>query len=358
MFHPCYTMIHETSGNRATAGKASPTGNPVVKSGQEPVGSGKCHKLFREFGVSMVSDISKTGAERVATPTNAWPTAQTYQIAKRQADQAVAERPFSRRLSDRYVDLTTCGRSNRGSIRHSVPSIPCLETPRQYEVELPETGTTSPTTGRRENSPLEALPIASYKKTRHNVGPIWYFLMKAAFCSSLRSDAHGLQRERRRSFITSTNRTGYPPSAPLRYPRKESTSLCISGIRPRILTVLMSEPFSHPCSSIFGGQWSSSGMAVQSICEKRSNNILPSIGDFASNGFLRMLRNSIRRNMYGARPTVLSLTARRKTCQNSATCCADPSANYEVRRSSSGPASMHPSCHGPDDSFHYFCKAQ
>src|SRR4030067_708082 len=100
MFHPCYTIVHETSGNRATAGKASTTGNPVVKSGQEPVSSGECRKLFREFGVSMVSSISKTGAERVATPTNAWPTAQTYQIAKSQADQAAAERPFGRWLSD------------------------------------------------------------------------------------------------------------------------------------------------------------------------------------------------------------------------------------------------------------------
>ena len=132
----------------------------------------------------------------------------------------------------------------------------------------------------------------------------------------------------------------------------------MSGIRPRILTVLMSELFSHPCSNIFGGQWSSSGMAVQSICEKRSNNILPSIGDFTSNAFQRMLRNSTRRNMCGTRPTVLSLTARRKTCQNSATCCAGPSANYEVRRNSSGHASMLPSYHGPDDSFHYLCKTQ
>jgi len=343
MLHPCYTMVHETSRNRATAGKASPTGNPVVKSGQEPVGSGKCRKLFCEFGVSMVSDISKTGDERAATPTNAWPTAQTCQIAKRQADQAAGERPFGRWLSDRYVDLTTCCRNNRGSIRHSVPSIPCLETPRQYGVELPETGTTSPTTGRRENSPLEAISMASYKKTRHNVEPIWYFLTKAAFCSSLRSDARGLQRERRRSFITSISKIGYPPSAPLRYPRKGSASLCISDIRPRILTALMSEPFSHLCSNIFVGQWSSCGMADQSICEKRSNNILPSIGDFTSNGFPRMLRNSTRRNMCGTRPTVLSLTARRKTYQSSAICCADPSENYEVRRSFSGHASMHPS---------------
>lgn len=254
ILHPCYTMVHETSGNRATTGKASPTSNPVVKSGQEPVGSSNRRKLFCEFGVSMVSVVSKTGAERAATPTNTWPTAQTYQIAKRQAGQAAAERPFGCWLSDRYVDLTTCGRNNRGSIRHSIPSIPCLETPRQYGVELPEAGTTSPTTGRRENSPLEAIPMASYKKTRLNVEPIWYFLMKAAFCSSLRSDARGLQRERRRSFITSTSRTGYPPSAPLRYPRKGSASLCISGIRPRILMALMSVPFSHLCSSIFEGQ--------------------------------------------------------------------------------------------------------
>lgn len=351
-------MVHETSGNRATTGKASPTGNPVVKSGQEPVGSGKCLKLFRKFGVPLVSDLSNTGAERVATSTNAWQTAQTYQIAKEQADQAAAERSFGRRLSDGYVDLATCIRNNRGSIRHSVPSLSCLETSRQYGVELPEAGATSPATGRRENSPLEAIPLAAYKKTRHNMGPIWYFLTKAAFCSSLRSDAHGLPREKRRFFIISTSKIGYPPSAPLLSLRKGSASLCISGTRPGISTALMSEPFSHCCSGTSGGRWFSFGMEDQSICEKRSNNISPSIGDFMSNGFLHMLLNSTRRNMYGTKPTVLSPIARRKTYRTSTTCCAAPSADCVARRNFSGHVSMHLSCHGPDDCFHYLCKAQ
>ncbi len=351
-------MVHETSGNRATAGKASPTGNPVVKSGQEPVGSGKCRKLFRKFGVPMVSDISKTGSERIAATTHSWPTTQTHQIAEGQAYQAAAERPFGRRLPDGYVDLTACGRNNRTSIRHSVPSFPCLEAPRQHGVELSEAGAPSPATGRRENCPLETVPMASYKKTRHNVGPIWPFLTKAAFFSSLRSDERGLQRERPRSCITSTNRTGYPPSAHLRSPRKESVSHCISDIRPRILTASMSEPFLRPCSNIFGDRWSSCGMEEPSTCEKRSNNLLRSIGDSRLNVFRHMLRNSTRPNMFGTRPTALLPTAHRKIYRNSAACCEMPSGKYEDRRSSFGLASMHLSYRGPDKIFHYFCKSQ
>lgn len=356
--HLCYTMLHETSGNRSTAGKASPTGNPVVKGGQEPVGSGKCRKLFREFGVSMVSDISKTGSKRVATSTHSWPPTQTYQSAAGQARQAAAERPFGRRLSDGYVDLTTCGRSDRPSIRYSVSSFPCLEAPWKHGVELPEAGASSPAARRREDSPLETVPMASYKKTRNNVGSIWPFLMKAAFCSYPQSDVHGLRRERHRSFITSINRTGYPPSAPLPYPRKESALLCIFGIRPKILMASMSEPFLHPCSNIFGGQWYFCGMVEPSTGEKRLNNLLPNIGDSTSNGFRHMLLNSTRPNMFGIRPIALLPTARHKIYRNSAGCCAMPRVKSEDRRSSFGLVSMRLSYRGLDKAFHYFCKTQ
>lgn len=356
--HLCYSMIHETSGYRATAGKASPTGNPAVKSGQEPVGSGKCRKLFREFGIPMVSVISTRGAKRVATPTHSWPSTKTYQSAEGQAHQAAVERPFGRRLSDRHVDVTACGRSDRPSIRHSVPPFTYLEAPWQYGVELPEAGTPSPATGRRENSPLETVPMASYKKTRHNVGPIWSFLMKVAFCSFRPLEEHGLQKEKRRFFIISTNMIGYPPSALLQYPRKESVSLCISGIRPRVSTASMSDPFLHPCSNIFEDRWSYCGMAAPSTCEKRSNTLLPNIGDSKSSDSQRMLRSSTRRNMCGTRPTALLPTALQRICQNLASCYALPSVKSEDRRNFSGHASTRLNYRGPDNLFHYLCKAQ
>lgn len=358
MCYLCYSMIHETSGNSATAGKASPTGNPVVKSGQEPVGRGKCRKLFREFGIPMVSVISKTGTKRVATSTHSWPSTKTYQSAEGQAHQAAAERSFGRWLSDRHVDVTACGRSNRPSIRHSVPSFPYLEAPWQHGVELPEAGTPSPATGRRKNCPLETVPMASYKKTRHNVGPIWPFLMKAAFCSFQPLEKRGLQKGKRRFFIISTNMTGYPPSAPLRYPRNESASLCISGIKPKVSTASMSEPFLHPCSNIFEDRWFCCGMAAPSTCEKRSNTLLPNIEDSKSNDSRRMLRSLTRRNMFGTRLTALLATARHRISQNLASCYALPSVKSEDLRNFFGPASTHLNYRGPDKFFHYLCKDQ
>jgi hypothetical protein len=354
----CYSLSHETSGNRATTGKASPTGNPVVKSGQEPVGGSECRKLFRKFGVPMVSGIQIKGSERVATTTHSWSTAQAYQSTKGQAREGAPQRSTSCRLSNGYVDITARGRSNRPPIWHSVSSFSCLETSRRHEVELPEAGTPSPATGRRKNCPLETLPMASYKKTRDNVGPIWCFLMKAAFYSSPPSDARGLQKERRRTSIISTSKTVYPRSAPLQYLPRESESLSISAIRPRTSMVSMSGLFSGPYLNIFEDLWSCFGMAVQSTDGKKSHNLLSDIPGSKSNGSRHTHQNSTLPNMFGIKPTALSQTARRKIYQRSARCCEVRSANSEDRKSFFGLASMRPSCLGQDNIFHYLCKAQ
>jgi hypothetical protein len=358
IYQMCYSLSHETSGNRATTGKASPTGNPVVKSGQEPVGGSECHKLFCKFGVPMVSDISNKRVERLATTTHSWSSTQAYQSTKGEARKTASKRSVSCWLSNRYVDITASGRSNRPSVRHSVSSFPCLETSRKYEVELPETGTPSPATGRRQNRSLETISMASYKKTRHNVGPIWCFLMKAAFYSSPLSDARGLQKERRRTSIISTSKTVFLLSVPLPYPPKESASLSISAIRPRISTVSMSGLFSGPYLNIFEDLWSCSGMAVQSTDGKKSHNLLSGIQGSKSNGSRHMHLNSTLLNMFGIKPTALSQTARRKIYQRSASCCDVLSANYEDRKIFFGPASMRPSFLGQDNCFHYLCKAQ
>lgn len=351
-------MVHETSWNRATAGKAPPTGNPVVKSGQEPVGSGKCRKLFRKFGAPMVSNLSSKRHEGVATPTHSRPSAQADESTEGQAREDADERPSGCRLSDRLVDMTACGRSDRSSIRHSVSSFPYLEAPWEPGAELPEAGTPIPATGRRENCPLETVQMASYKKTRNNVDPIWPFLMKAAFCSSPRSDARGLPRGRRPFFTTSTNRIAYPPSAPLRSHPKENVSPCISGINPRILMASMSGPFLRPCLNICECRWSCCGMADPSTVEKRSNSLSLTVRDFMSKTSRPMPRSSTRRNTSGIRPTALLPTVPPKIWQNFTECCAAPSVKSEGHRSSFGLVSTPLSCRGPDRIFHYFCKAQ
>lgn len=356
--HICYNSHHETFRNRTTVGKAASAGNPTVKSGQKSAGSSSCSKLFRKFCLPLVSNISKKRVGRVEAPTHARPAAQAYQGAKKQAHKCVAERSPISRLSDRYVDAPACGRSDRPSVRHTVSSLPCLETSGQSGVELPKTGAPRPAARRRKNHPLEAVPMASYKKTRQNVVPTWYFLMKAAFCLSPRSDEPGLPRGKRPVYITTINEIGYQPSAPLRYPHEESESLCISGISPEISTASISGTFSFCCSNIFAGRSSCCGMELPFIIVKRSNGLLPAIRDCMSKTSQPMHQNSTRRNMYGTKPTLLLPTAHRKTCQHYAECCAARNVGSGNQKSSFGLASMPRTCRGQDNYFHYFCKAQ
>lgn len=346
MYSLWYNTRHETSGNRTTAGKAAPTGNPDVKSGQESVGGGTCPKLFSKLGVPMVSVISRKGVGGVATPTHSRPSAQADRGTEGQAREDAFKRPSGRWLSDGLVDIAACGRSDRPTIRHLVPSIPCLEAPGKPGMELSETGAPRPPAGRSGNRQLEAVSLAPYKKTRKNMGPIWPFLMKAAFCSSTRSDVPGGRRARRHSSTISTNRTGYLPSVPLRYPQNESELPCISGIAPGISTASISGHFLGFCLSIFEGRWSCCGIEALSTGGKRSNSLLPAIRGSISNSFRPMRRNKTLRNMFGTRLTAPFQTAPRRIWQSYAGCCEVRNGGYGAHNNSSGPAFMPLICHG------------
>lgn len=168
----CYNCRHETLWNRTTVGKAASAGNPTVTCGQESAGRSSCSEFFRKFGFSMVSGISKKWIGRAKAPTDSRSSSQADCGTKKQTGKIAAERSSRRRLSDGYLDHQACGKGNRSSIWHSISSLPCLETSGKSWMELPETGTTRPATGRRGNCPLEAIPTAAYKKTRQNMVPM------------------------------------------------------------------------------------------------------------------------------------------------------------------------------------------
>lgn len=235
----CYSLLYETHRNRTTVGKAASAGNPTVKSGQKSAGSSSCSKFFRKLGVSLVSGISKKGIGRIEVPTHSRPSAQAYQVTEKQAGKGASQRSARRRLSDGSLDAQTRGKSDQPPVRHPVSSIPCVEAFGKSGVELPKARTPRPAAGRSGNCPLEAVSMAAYKKTRQNMEPIWYFSMKAAFCSSLPLGEPGLPRVKRPACITTISETGYLPSAHWRYLRKGSESLCTSDISPEISTASM-----------------------------------------------------------------------------------------------------------------------
>lgn len=308
----CYNSCHETLRNRTTVGKAASAGNPTVKSGQESAGSSSCSEFFRKFGVSMVSGISEKGIGRAKASTDSRSSAQADCGTKKQAGQIAAEWSSRRWLSNGSLDPQACGKNNRPSIRHPVSSLPCLETSGKSGMELPETGTTRTATERRGNCPLETIPMAAYKKTRQNMAPIWYFLMKAAFCSSPRSDELGLPRGTRPVCITSINEIGYPQSAHSQCRRKGNESLYISGIRPEMSTDWISETFSCSSSNTSADQSSCYGTALPSTSTKRSDDSWCAIPDCGLRTSRPTLRNSIRQNTSGTKPMPRLPIAHRK----------------------------------------------
>lgn len=306
----------------------------------------------------MVSGISKKGIGRAKVPTDSRSSAQADCGTEEQAGQITVERSSRRWLSDGSLDPQACGKNNRSSIRHPVSSLPCLETSGKSGMELPETGATRPATGRRGNCPLEAIPMAAYKKTRQNMVPTWYFSMKAAFCSSPRSDEPGLPRGKRPACITTINAIGSPQSAHSRCRRKGNESLCISGIRPEMLMASISETFSRFSSSTSADRSSCYGTALPSTSTKRSDDSWCVILDCGLRTSRPTRRNSIRQNTSGTKPMPRLPTAHRIIWPSCEACCAAPSAGSSDQKGFSGHASMPRIYHGPDDCFHYLCKDQ
>src|SRR5487761_102757 len=344
-----YTLGHETPRNRPAVGKATPTGHSTVKGGQESVGGGPRHKRVGEFGIPLVPDFPSEGFAGATTATHSWPSAQALRVSETQTGPGAPEGTPGRRLSDGSMDLTARGQGDRPAVRSSVSPLPRLETSGKPRLELPETGAPRPATGRGSHPTLAAGALAPYKKTPKGLGPIWFFSMKAAFCSFPMSPAPGLRKGKRPSFTISTNGTEFLPSAPLPCPRKEGGWPFISSVAPGISLAWMSGPSSETCSGIFTVRWCCCGIGELSTGGKKSSNSFLTIRDSMSRSFRPMPQNSTPRNTFGIKPTAPSPTAHRRTSrtlkEDSETRCG----GYEDPQSFFGPVSMLLICHGPGE---------
>jgi hypothetical protein len=353
-----YTRRHETSRNRPATGAATPTGHPVAKSGQESVGCGARSERVREFGVPVGSDVPEKRAPGSSAPSHSGPSAQALPVTEEATGDIAPEGLPGGRLSDGPVDLKACRRDDPTALGRGLPSLPRLETPGKPRMELSETGASGPATGRSGHRPLEAGPLAAYKKTLKVLAPIWSSSMNPVSCSSPTWPALGPQKDRRPSFTISTNKIESRRSAPWPCPPSGDAWPSISIFAPAISQGWKSEHSLNTCSGIFGGQWSCCGIGEPSIAAARSNSGSEAIPDCMWNRSRPMPRNSIQRNMFGTKPTAPWPTARPWTCSSLTGCSETRSDESGDRRSSSGHASTLPICPGQDESFHYLCKAQ
>ena len=354
-----YTWGYETPRNLTATGEATPTGHPVVESRETSVGGGAGLKCLQELGLPVVRGLQKEGARGASPQTDPRPSTQVIQDSEATVDEASSGRPFGLRPSYGPVDLEADRSVDPGTVSYSLSPQPCLAVTSRHGVELPETGAPSPTTGRSGDRPLEAVPLAAYKKTLKDLAPIWSSSMNPVSCSSPTWPAPGPLKAKRRSFTIGTNRIGSRQSAPWRCLPNGDDWRFIFSFAPAISRGWMSEPSSNTCSGIFGGRWCCSGIGEPSTGVNKLNTGVLNTRDSRWNISRPMRRNSTQRSISGARriarwPTVHRWTWSSLTEGSKARC--GESGN---RKNSFGPVSTLPIYPGPDKpSFLYLYETQ
>lgn len=188
------TQRHETSRNRPAIGTATPTGHSIAQGGHRSVGDRPGRGCLREFRIPVGRGLSKTGAPWIAATTNPRSSLQSLCGAEEAAGGAAHEGTPDQGLSNRFMDLETCGAVDPPAVWGTLPSLSCLEAPNPVGVELSEARTSSAATRRGRDRPMETVPLAPYNKPPHDVAPIWSFSMNPAFCSSPTWPAPGLRK--------------------------------------------------------------------------------------------------------------------------------------------------------------------
>jgi len=343
-----YTGGYETPRDPATTGATTPTGHPVVKSRETPVGGGSCLKRLQELGLSVVRGVQKEGTHGASPQTDPRPAAQVIRKSETAADEASSGRSLGLRPSDRPVDLEADRPVDPQAVSHSVPPQPCLAVTSRHGVELSETGAPGSATGRRGDRPLEAVPLAAYKKTPSDVAPIWSSSMNPVSCSSPTWPAPGRPKGKRLSFTIATNRTASRRSAPWRCPPNEGGWRSIFSFAPAISQAWMFKRSLRICSGISGDRWFCSGIAEPFIVAGRLSSGSKTIPDSRWSRSRRTRPSSIRRSISGARRIGRWPTVRQRTWSNLPDDSRTRSDESGDRKNSCGPVSTLPIYHGPD----------
>lgn len=352
------TQRHETSRNRPAIGTATPTGHSIAQGGHRSVGDRPSRGCLREFRIPVGRGLSKTGAPWIAATTNPRSSLQSLCGAEEAAGGAAPEGTPDQGLSNRFMDLDTCGAADPPAVWGTLPSLSCLEAPNPVGVELSAARTSSAATRRGRDRPMETVPLAPYNKPPHDVAPIWSFSMNPAFCSSPTWPAPGLRKGIPPSYATSTNRIGSRPS--VRWPCRPSAGgwRALSGCAAAISRGWMSQRSCDSCSGIYVVPWSCCGIGEPFIAEKPSNTGSPPIPGSRWKSSRPMRQNSIRRTRCGARPTAPWRTVRRWICTSSTECSATRCGAYGACNHSCGPVSTRQICRGHGEHFHYLGKTQ
>ena len=351
-------MRHETKRQFDRVGNPSSTGHAVAAarwgfSLRRSAGGG----IF-EFGSPMVAGLS-TGREAGTTfQTCARPAAAVACATEKGSGTVVVARATGGRIYHRRLDVEPCKQIDPPAFRRSVSSGTCLEVvAKPVGVELPEAGATSQRTGRGVDRSLETLQVASYKKRRANLVPIWPFWMKVGSCLSRMSAKHGRREDKRRGFGTAIDTTAFRPYRPSPFRRLVTASdFLFIFISPTSVPRKSWSSYGH-CFDMSVAPSSCSGMGGPSTGTLPSKHSSARIPVCRRNGFPRMLQNSIPMSSFGPRRNMNWPTAQPRILATLAGAWATASDEYGRPSLSWLHLSLLPSCRGPN-CIHSLCEAQ
>lgn len=344
-----YNMGHETPWIPRGTGEAPSTGYCLVEGRQDKsVRRSPYCGSSKELRFSMVPRVPEGRLQGPSFKDD--PRASSQALSKREGNpnRVTLVRPAGRRVSDKPLDLETDCPNHSQAHWDPVSPQPCVEDPSGNGMELPETRAPGFTKERERNRPLESLPVAPYKKKPKDLGPIWFSWMNRASCSFQTSVAPGLREGKPRSSITSTNRTGFPPSMPCRCRRNGNAWRFISDSGGETLTVWMSSLSFKSCSNISGVPSFCCGIGERSTVVKKSNNFSWTIPGSIWNIFRPTPLNLTRQNMSGTKLTTPSPIVHPRAWANLKQCCKTRYDGSGDHQGSFGLASMLPISLGKD----------
>jgi hypothetical protein len=201
----CDDPPHETAWKSRSFGTTAPKGHRSVSVG--PHLSSHCRegRCRTEFGSAVAPKLSAVWEARFESAPCLWPSLPAHPSSEDPFGGYTGARRAGRRLRQRSLDVEAhCG-SGEEVVRCSLWCVGDMAVVgRRFALERPETDPARHPARRGSHRPLEALCVASYKKTPGSGAPIWRSWMKAAFCLFPVCGEPGVLRGRRRSCGTAT----------------------------------------------------------------------------------------------------------------------------------------------------------
>jgi len=355
----CYNMGHETPWIPRGTGKAPPARDRVAERRQDDsVGRSAFGGSIEKLRFPMVPRVPRGRVQGPSFKGDSRTSSEAVSKGEKEISGTTFVRSAGCRVSNRPLDLETDCPNHPQALWHPLSPQSCVAGASRDGMELPETRAAGFAEERERDCALEGLSVAPYKKKPKDLGPIWSSSMSLASCSFRTFVALGLPKDKPRSSITSTNRTGFPPSMPWWYRRNGNVWRSTSGFGSGILTVWMSVPSLKSCLNTSGTPWSCCGIGGRFTVAKKLSSFLQSIRGFIENTFHPTRLNLTLQNTFGIRLTVPFPTVCRRVWRSLGQCYGTRNDGSGDHPGSYGLASMPPISRGPDKSFHYLCEAQ